>query len=225
MTGAAASTNARVAKHAGITFAGIMGANVLNYVFYAFVSRVLGVELYGAFSSLLAIVIIASAPAQIAQMVVAKLATQYADDSDGLAGIVRAIDRATVAAGIVAAAVLGALSAPIAAFLHLTDPLAVTFAALALGGAITLPFLRGVLQGTASFTAFALSNLAEGFGKAAFAPLLGAVGGLRGALGGMALGLLAASAYTYVAGHPHRRGTPTSFSLRTVVATSAGVAA
>ncbi len=51
-----AAPHERVAAHAGITFVGLMAANVLGYVFYALVSRTLGVEAYGTFSSLVAIV-------------------------------------------------------------------------------------------------------------------------------------------------------------------------
>ncbi|MBV9440559.1 MAG: hypothetical protein JOZ24_11250, partial [Candidatus Eremiobacteraeota bacterium] len=95
MTEAARTSHARVAAHAGITFAGLMAANVLNYVFYALVSRTLGVEGYGAFSSLVAIVLIVSAPSLIGQMVIAKLATDLALDPERLSGLVRAIDRVT----------------------------------------------------------------------------------------------------------------------------------
>ena len=65
----------KVAAHAGITFAGLTSANVLAYVFYALVSRAIGVEPYGTFSALVAVVLILSTPALIAQMVVAKLAS------------------------------------------------------------------------------------------------------------------------------------------------------
>ena len=58
VTAAESGTRRQVAKHAGITFAGLMAANVLGYVFYTLVSRALGVEAYGTFSSLVAIVLI-----------------------------------------------------------------------------------------------------------------------------------------------------------------------
>lgn len=223
MTGAP-SSHARVATYAGLTFAGLMAANVLTYVFYALVSRVLGVEAYGAFSSLLAIVFVASAPAAIAQLSVAKLSTEYAGDADGLAGLVRAIDRLTVTVAGCAVAIMALASVPIASFLHLSDPWTVTIAAFALGGVIALPFFRGVLQGTSSFRAFALSNVVEGLSKAVFAPLLAMIAGLPGALAGTALGYALPSVYTYFAGQPHRRGSSPLFSLRRAAASSAGVA-
>ncbi len=228
MTGIAAEPGAPrrtgVAAHAGITFVGLMTANVLGYVFYALVSRTVGVEAYGTFSSLVAIVLILSAPAQIAQMVVAKLATDLTFDPDRLAGLVRAIDRVTLTVAAVGGAALIAVSVPLARFLHLADPLLVTFAGLSLCGALALPFLRGVLQGTSRFRAFALSNVAETAAKAIFAPALALAAGVRGAVAGMALGYALAAVYTFVAAVPHRRGTPSTFSLRTVARTSASVA-
>ena len=214
----------QVAAHAGVTFAGLMAANVLGYVFYTLVSRTLGVEVYGTFSSLVAVVLILAAPALIAQMVVAKLATDFAGSPDKLAGLVRAIDRATFTVAFGAGLLLVVASVPMAEFLKVSDPLLVALAGLSLCGAIALPFLRGVLQGTSAFGAFALSNVAEGLGKAVFAPLLGLLGGVRGAFAGLALGYAAATAYTFFAALPHRRGVPVPLSLRTVAKTSAAVA-
>ena len=213
-----------MAAHAGITFAGLMTANVLAYVFYALVSRAIGVEAYGTFSSLVAIVLILSGPAQIAQMIVAKLASDWSLDPDRLVGLVRAVDRVTLTFAVAAGAALAALSVPLAAFLRISDPLLVTLAAFSLCGALALPFLRGVLQGTSRFRAFAFSNVAEAAGKALFAPVLGLVASVRGALAGMALGYALAAVATFLAAIPHRRGIAIPFSLRAVVRTSAGVA-
>ncbi len=214
----------RVGRHAAITFAGTMTANVLGYVFYALVSRALGVDAYGTFSSLFAIVMIVASPAVIGQMIVAKLATDFAADPALLSGLVRTIDRLTLGFAVAVAATLAALAVPIAAFLHLRDPMLVALAALSLCGAIVLPFTRGVLQGTSAFSAFALSAVAENLAKAVFAPLLGAVAGLRGALSGMALGYAVAAVYTFVAARPHGRGASVPLPLRKVLRTSAGVA-
>ena len=215
---------AQVAAHAGVTFAGLMTANVLAYVFYALVSRALGVEAYGTFSSLVAVVLMLSAPALIAQLVVAKLATDLTVDPERLAGLVRAVDRVTLTVAFAGGLALVAASIPLAAFLHVADPLLVTLAGCALCGAVALPFLRGVLQGTSAFGAFALSNVAEGLSKAVFAPILGLVGGIRGAVAGLALGYAAAATYTFIAALPHRRGVHVAFSLRAAARSSASVA-
>lgn len=218
------SVRRQVAAHAGITFGGLMVANVLGYVFYTLVSRTLGVEAYGTFSALLAVVLIVQAPALIAQMVVAKLASDLTLDPDRLAGLARAVDRVAFVVAGFAGLVLICASVPLAAFLHVGDPLLVAAAGCALAAAIPLPFLRGLLQGLSAFRAFSLSNVAENLGKAVAAPLLGATLGLRGALSGVVIGYGLATAYTFVAALPHRRGVAVRFSLRTVARTSGGVA-
>ncbi len=220
--GARAASRARI--DAAITFAGLMVTNVLGYAFYALVSRTLGVEAYGTFAALVALVMILQAPALIAQIVVAKLASDVADQPDRLAGLVHAVDRVTllVASGIALALI--AASAPLAGFLHVAEPLLVALAGLALFGAVALPFLRGVLQGTSAFGPFVLSNIAEGVGKALFSPLLGFAGGVRGAVAGVAIGYTAAAFFTYLAGRAHRHGTRVRFPVRSVLRTSGTVA-
>jgi len=224
VTQAAPGSHARVAAHAGITFAGLMAANVLGYVFYALVSRALGVEGYGAFSSLVAMVLIVSAPALISQTVVAKLASDFALDPERLSGLVRAVDRVTLVVAAVPALLLALAAVPLSRFLHLDAPLLIVLAACSLCGAIALPLLRGVLQGTSAFTAFSLSNIAEGLGKALCAPLGAYLFGLRGSLAGMAVGYAGAAFVTYLFGRPHGRAVPTHLSLRRIVRASAPVA-
>jgi O-antigen/teichoic acid export membrane protein len=221
---AAEPVRSRIAAHAGVTFAGLMIANVLGYVFYTLVSRTLGVEAYGTFSSLVAVVLILQAPALIAQMVVAKLATDFSLDADRLAGLVRAVDRVTLMVAGLAGLALIAAALPLAGFMRVADPLLVVLAGVALCGAVMLPFLRGVLQGTSAFKAFALSNVVEAAGKAVFAPVLGVVAGVRGAVAGLAAGYAVAAAYTFFAALQHRRGEQVPFSLRTVARSSATVA-
>jgi len=212
-----------IAAHAGITFTGITVANVLAYAFYALVSRAIGVEPYGTFAALVAVVLILSTPALIAQMVVAKLASDLALEPERLAGLVHAIDRVTLGAAAAAGVALIALSVPLAAFLRIADPLLVTLAGCSLAAAIVLLFLRGVLQGTSQFGAYALSNVVETGSKAVLAPVLGVIAGVRGAIVGTVLGYAIAAGYTFVAAMPHRRGTPEPFSLRAVARTSAAV--
>ncbi|MEA2718885.1 MAG: hypothetical protein QOJ39_749, partial [Candidatus Eremiobacteraeota bacterium] len=215
---------ARFATHAAVTFAGLMGANILGYLFYAIVSRVLGVEAYGSFSSIMAVVLMLSAPALIGQLVVAKLATDLTQDPDRLAALVRGVERISLAVSLCAGAALAIASVPLAGFLRVDDPLLVTFAGASLCGALALPFLRGVLQGTSSFASFALSNVAENAAKALFAPVLGLVGGSRGAMGGVALAYAAATLYTLMRARPRRPKSTITFPLRGVARDSVGVA-
>jgi len=202
----------------------MMAANVLNYLFYVLVTRTVGVEAYGTFASLVAVVLVLSAPALIPQMVVAKLATAAVDDADALAGLVAAVDRVTVAVSLAAGLAIVVAAVPIAAFLHVADPLLVVLSGIALVGAMALPFLRGVLQGTSRFGAFALSNVAENLGKASFAPALGLLAGVRGALGGMAIGYALTAAFTFWTVQTHRRPRRVAISLAGVPTTTAAVA-
>jgi O-antigen/teichoic acid export membrane protein len=224
VTGAASGSHARVAAHAGITFAGLLAANVLNYLFYALVSRALGVEPYGAFSSLVALVLIVSGPALIGQMVVAKLASDFAATPDRLSGLVRAVDRVTMLVAALPALALALAAVPLSRFFRLDDPPLIVLAACSLCGALALPLLRGVLQGTSGFGAFALSNVAEGFGKALCATAGAYAGGLRGALAGMAVGYGGAALWTFAAGRPHGRAAPAHLALGRVVRASLPVA-
>jgi O-antigen/teichoic acid export membrane protein len=216
--------SSRVVAHAGITFAGLMAANILAYVFYTLVSRVLGVEAYGTFSALVAVVLIVQAPALIAQTVVAKLTPDAALHPGRLPGLVRAVDRVALLVSLAAGLMLVAGAIPLAEFLHVSDPLLVVFAGLAVSGAIVLPFSRGILQGTSHFGRFALSNVAEALGKVVFAPLLGAIAGIRGAVAGLAVGYAAAAAYTFIAAGPHRRGPAERYSLGAVARSSLAIA-
>ena len=222
--GAADAVRSRIAAHASVTFVGLMTANVLGFVFYTLVSRTLGVEAYGTFSSLVAVVLILQAPALIAQMVVAKLASDFSVNADRLAGLVRAVDRVALRVSAAAGAALIAAALPLAEFMRVSDPLLVVLAGVALCGAISLPFLRGVLQGTSAFGAFALSNVVDGAGKLIFVPVLALVASLRGAVAGLALGYAVAAAYTFFAALPHRRGEHVPFSLRSIGRSSASVA-
>jgi O-antigen/teichoic acid export membrane protein len=217
------SGNRKIAAHAGITFGGLTLANVMAYAFYALVSRAIGVEPYGTFAALVAVVLIFSTPAIIAQMVIAKLASDLVLEPERLAGLVHAIDRVTLGAAAAAGVALIALSVPLAAFLRIADPLLVSLAGCALASAIVLLFLRGVLQGTSQFGAYALSSVVETGAKALLAPALGFAAGVRGALAGTAAGYAVAAVYTFFAATPHRRGTPEPFSLRAVARTSAVV--
>jgi O-antigen/teichoic acid export membrane protein len=217
--------SSRLGRHTAVTFSGLMTANVLGYAFHALVSRTLGVEGYGAFSSLFAILILVSAPALVGKTVVAKLASDHAFDPARLSGLVRAIDRVTVAVALSGAAALAVLSIPVAAFLHMSDPLLVTITAASLCGALALPFLRGILQGTSAFGPFALSAITENFGKALLAPVFALGAGLRGALGGMALAYVAAATYAFVAARPHGRGIGVPLPLRSIARPSLTVAA
>lgn len=177
-------------RHGILVFISLTGANVLTYAFYAIVGRMVGVENYGAFSSVMAAVIICMTPALIGQTVVAKLAADFraVDDHDGLRGFADAVTMFGVAVG----AALGlsgiVLARPLASFLHIADPYIVAIAAVSLMAAIVMWLQRGIFQGAGAFGSFGVSNLLEGLGKTAFGAIFGLFYGVRGAFTGLAIG-------------------------------------
>jgi O-antigen/teichoic acid export membrane protein len=184
-------------RHGVLVFVGLTGANVLNYAFYAVIGRMVGVENYGAFSSVVAAVIICMTPAIIGQTVVAKLAADFraVADLDGLRGFADAVTAFSIALG--AALGLGGivLARPLAGFLQISDASIVSIAALSLAVGIVMLLQRGVFQGAGAFGSFGISNLLEGFGKVSFAALFTFFYGVRGAFMGMTIGLLATVLY------------------------------
>ncbi len=183
-----------------LVFVTLSGANVLNYAFYAVVGRMVGVENYGVFSSVVAAVIICMTPAMIGQTVVAKLTADFhaVGDDGGLRGFADAVS----VFGLVLGGCLGAagiiLARPIAGFLQISDPFIIVIASLALSAGIVMWLQRGVFQGAGAFGSFGVSNLIEGLGKTVFAALFILVYGVRGAFTGMALGLLVTVVYNAV---------------------------
>ena len=63
-----------LARHGAIVFAGVLLANILNYLYYMLVGRAGGVETYGVVTSLTSALLVLSAPAIVVQLIVARLA-------------------------------------------------------------------------------------------------------------------------------------------------------
>jgi O-antigen/teichoic acid export membrane protein len=184
-------------RHGILVFVCLIGANVLNYAFYAVVGRIVGVENYGVFSSVIAAVIIFTTPAIIGQTVVAKLAADFhaVGDAAGLRGFADAVTRFALAlgGGLGLAGIL--LAQPLARFLNIADPVIIVLAALALAAGIVMWLQRGIFQGTAAFGSFGASNIIEGFTKMIFATAFVLLYGLRGAFVGLGVGLAATAAF------------------------------
>jgi O-antigen/teichoic acid export membrane protein len=184
-------------RHGMLVLVSLTGANVLNYAFYAVVGRLVGVENYGVFSSVVAAIIIFTTPAIIGQTIVAKLAADFraVDDAEGLRGFADAVTRFSLVLGgsLGLAGIL--LARPLAGFLHIADSVIIVLAAVALAAGIVMWLQRGIFQGAGAFGSFGVSNLMEGFGKMAFALIFVSLYGLRGAFIGLALGLGATAVY------------------------------
>ncbi len=178
--------------HGAIVFAGLIVANILNYLYFVLCGRILGVEAYGELTSLTAAVLVFSAPATVAQMIVARLVAdeEAAGRVARRARVARAAVRATLWCALGVTVAGAALARPLADFLHIASvwPIVVSAASLGLYAVITVQ--RGALQGAHRFGQFSASYCVEsvlrtGIGVA-LAPAYGALGALIGLLAGVA---------------------------------------
>ena len=170
-------------------------ANVLNYAYYVLIGRALSIADYGAVMSLISAILVIFGVGTIGQTVTAKLVADLraSNEDVALAGLCRTI---TIRSMWIAAAIaLGGLifQYPIAAYLHLEQPMMVVIAAATAGIGLTLLAQRGIFQGLGAFVFFGLSSIADGT-KAlmvtAFAHGFGAIGVLWALFAAIALGAI-----------------------------------
>lgn len=189
-----------------------MAVNVLGYVFHAGVSRVLGVQDYGALYALIAVLPIAGIPAAVLSTMVVKFAAEFRalDDEAHLHALV---SRLTLWLGILSAAVILVavlFMHGIAAFLQVPVGVVVP-TALLVGIVLLLPSLRAVLLGTQDFVQFAASSFIEGALKAGLGIALALTSyKLLGALGGYAFGSFCSLIYTWFVLQRRYGGAPAS---------------
>jgi O-antigen/teichoic acid export membrane protein len=218
------------ARQGALVFVSTTMTNLFGYVFHFVLSRKLGVEAYGALSALVGAFMILSVPASVITTVVVKYAAEFR--ATGNVGRVRAlIQRAVTILGRAsfASAILGvALSGVLAAYLHLSDRVAVALLALILCMNLLLPILRGVLQGTEDFVSFSISAVLEVFVKTVLAIGFAYAGyGLEGVMLGWLIGTVLALGYTL--GVLARRygavaAEPLFLDYRRLLTTSGGIA-
>lgn len=183
-----AATTGGLVQDSSLLFAAIMTANACNYVFHALASRFLGPQQYGALVSMLALVTLFSIPSQAIQITVARIAAQEAlhERYGRLAAFARRVFKHVLVLGLLFGLVMGSLRNFWAGFFHMPsgDPLlAVGFTIIIM---LTLPVVRGLLQGLQRFSSLGINFLADGLLR------LGA--GWLGFLlaGGVSAGVLAA---------------------------------
>ncbi len=179
-------------RHGSLVFVALVVVNVANYVFYALAGRTLSVAEYGEFMSLVALTLIASAPALVAQNALSKLVADVAATGDPrpLAGIARATQRFAWAGAVLLFTAAIVLREPLALLVHATDSLLVPLAAAAAVAAVIVPLQRGILQGAGRFVDLAASMLIEGIARIAAVVPLARAAGVRGALLALLLSLL-----------------------------------
>ncbi|MGP6158867.1 MAG: hypothetical protein ACLPYS_15405 [Vulcanimicrobiaceae bacterium] len=187
------------ARQGVLVFVSTTMTNLFGYAFHFILSRKLGVEAYGALSALLGGFVVFSVPAAVITTVIVKYAAEFR--ATGNTGGIRALIQRSVAfLGAIAfgAALLGfALSGTFAAYLHLTDRLAVVVLVIIWSLNLLLPALRGVLQGTEDFIPFSISVVLEAGLKTALAVAFAYAGfGLEGVMFGWLIGTTIALTYT-----------------------------
>jgi O-antigen/teichoic acid export membrane protein len=193
--------NSDFVRHGALVFAALMAANVLQFVFYSVLSRVVGVEQYGVLTSLFsATLLIATGPATVAGTIVARLSADLraAGDMRKIRRLGDVVTGSTALIGFGAFLLAVALAAPIAGYLRLASTQPVIITGVALGLSFAIPVQRGIFQGTEKFGAFALSNIVEAAVKVIAGSLLALRFGVNGALAGLAIAFFLSWSYNVV---------------------------
>jgi len=206
--------------HGAIVFIGLGVANVFNYLYYMLAGRVLGVEAYGELTSLTSALLTLAAPANVAQIIVARLTADLS--ASGSHSALKRLSRATMSVTwavtllVVAAGVL--FRDPIAAFFHSTPLPAITTIA-ALGAYLIITVQRGILQGSHRFGALSGSYVIEGLVRLVVGIPLAVGHGAFGGLMGAAIGGVASVAYNLWALRfvTRRTGGPIGFDLKRIM--------
>jgi O-antigen/teichoic acid export membrane protein len=178
-----------------------MAANVLQFVFYSVLSRVVGVEQYGVLTSLFsATLLIATGPATVAGTIVARLSADLraAGDMQKIRRLGDVVTGSTALIGFGAFLLAVAVAGPIAGYLRLASTQPVIITGVALGLSFAIPVQRGIFQGTEKFGAFALSNIVEAAVKVIAGSLLALRFGVDGALAGLAIAFFLSWSYNVV---------------------------
>ncbi|HEX3463937.1 MAG TPA: hypothetical protein VHS78_07820 [Candidatus Elarobacter sp.] len=218
-----------IGRHGALVFGALFALNVGNYVFYALAGRALPVAEYGELMSLVALTLIATAPAVVGQNALSKLVADVAatGNADSVARIAQATQRFAYTLAALLFAVALVAREPLARLVHASDPLLVPLAAAATAGAFVVPLQRGVFQGAARFGDLAVSMLIEaGTRIVAIVPLARAAG-VRGALIALLLSvfvpfLASAVRIRLVWRHVSARGTDLRRALIAAAVTGAG---
>jgi O-antigen/teichoic acid export membrane protein len=178
--------------HGSVVFAGLIVANVMNYLYFMLCGRVVGVEGYGELTALTSAVLTLAAPANVAQIVVARFVAELdaAGRRQAQERLARRAVRATLAFALLASVGGALFAAPLAAFVHVGSRLPIVVSAVSLGLYAVITVQRGVLQGASRFGQFSASYCVEAALRLVVGVLLahwyGAFGALLGLLAGVA---------------------------------------
>ena len=189
-----------VLLHGAVVFGGVLVANAFSYLFYMLIGRRAGVVVYGEVTSLASAILVLGAPANVLQLVAARISADLdaAGDTAGLRRLARTITRWTALAAVAAVACAWVFQVSIASFFNFTDGRPVVWAALGLGLYWMAYGQRGVLQGAHRFSDFSVSMMIEATVKVLVGVSLVTPFGPAGALAGFAVGLGAGALYNII---------------------------
>ena len=184
-------------RHGSLVLGGVLLSNVFNYLYYMLIGRVVGVEAYGVVVALVSTLLVVSAPASVAQIVVARIAAdlESAAGRPALRRLARLATERAAAFGIVLAILAALARNPLNAYFHISDPFAVVLTAVAIGLYAVTTVQRGVLQGAHRFGDFSASLTVESGTKVAIGIALALRFGADGALAGLVLGIALSLVY------------------------------
>jgi O-antigen/teichoic acid export membrane protein len=218
-----------VLRHGALIFASTTLVNLCNYAFHLLISRRLGVTGYGALSSLLAALMLATIPATIATSTIAKYASTLGalHDTGGLRTFAgRVVTYSALVAGVACVAGLLARDA-IASYLNLADSRPVALLAVIASVQFVFLTIRGILQGVQDFRRFAVATASEVSGKLLLGVGLVYAGfGVAGALLGYAIASSLSLLYALAAVHSHlaEKPGPLFIDLGRLARTTGGIA-
>jgi len=195
-----------IVKDGALAGASAMAANVSTYVFYALVTRSLGVDSGGALLAVIAASLMLSLPVGVVGLGLSGVVSHLraVGDFGGLSRLLRrSASLYAVGASIVFAAAFAGARA-VDDFFHLDVALVAPSAAVIVVATAGLLLSRGFLQGVGDFRGLAFSNLVEAGAKLAGAATIAlAAGGIAAALATFGAALLAAFAVSSVLLYVH----------------------
>ena len=186
----------RLARHSGIMFSAITVANLLAYLFHAYMGRTLGPAEYGILGSLLAAFYVLSIPLGAVSTIVTKFVSEFKarQEYGKIASILFSAMKRLSRYAILIFIGVSLSSWLIADFLRISSPLPVILMGLLSAFAIILSIPRGVLRGLQNFGQLGLNISLEALIRLLLGVLLVSVGlGVSGAILAYGLGYLAAT--------------------------------
>lgn len=184
-------------RHGAVVFVGLIVASLMNYLYFMLCGRLLGIEGYGELTALTSAVLTLAAPANVAQIIIARFVTEFHTTGryDAQHRLARRAVRATLALAALAAAGGAIFSGPLGDFMHVGARLPIVVAALSLGLYAVITVQRGVLQGASRFNELSASYCVEALVRLVAGVLLARWYGAFGALAGMLIGVAVCYAY------------------------------